>query len=62
MMVKHMFVLNPERTTVYYNNFCTSIGPLVQHYDVGYWAADIVRENWIIVFITQQNNTKKGFK
>jgi len=59
MMVKHIFVWNPERTTVYYNNFFTSRDPLDQLKDIGYRAADIIRENWILVFITQQYNTQK---
>ena len=49
MMVKHIFDWNPERTTVYYNN---SRDPSDQLKYVGYRAADIIREKWILVFIT----------
>ena len=54
MMVKYIFVWNPEMTTVYYNNFFTSRDPLYQLKVTGYRAADIIRENWILVFITQK--------
>jgi hypothetical protein len=59
MMAKHIFVWNPRRTTVYYNNFFTSRDPLDQLKDIRYRAADIIRENWILVFITQKYNTQK---
>jgi hypothetical protein len=57
MMSKHIFVWKPERTTVYYNNITTSLPaetPLDQLKDIGYRAAGIIREKWILVFITEQ--------